>query len=138
MMKDALAEPDVRSSTLTDIATLAGVSRATVSRVVNGSGTVSRKTKLKVLSAISGLRYRPNAHAAELGRENRGIPRHRAADAAASCAPSANITSDTAGGGFNKRRMERQLRLLEEENSRLRRLVDELTRMLETPERIAR
>ena len=87
---------------------------------------------MKVLSAISGLRYRPNTHAAELGRENRGIPRNRSVYAAASFAATAKTTSDTVAGGLNKRRMERQLQLLEEENSRLRRLVAELTGKLET------
>lgn len=66
-----------RQTTVKDIAKLAGVSTETVSRVVNGSGTVSRKTRTKVLTAISRVQYRPNAHAAELGRENGGIPRRR-------------------------------------------------------------
>jgi transcriptional regulator with XRE-family HTH domain len=132
MKNDALAGRNVRSCTLTDIARLAGVSTATVSRVVNGSGTVSRKTKMKVLSAISGLRYRPNTHAAELGRENRGIPRNRSVYEAASYAATAKKTSNPGAGTINKRRTERQLQFLEEENSRLRRLVAELTGKLET------
>jgi transcriptional regulator with XRE-family HTH domain len=132
MTKDALAGRDVRSCTLTDIARLAGVSTATVSRVVNGSGTVSRKTKIKVLSAISGLRYRPNTHAAELGRENRGISRNRGVYAGPSRPATAKKTSDPGAGTFNTRRTEQQLQLLEEENSRLRRQVAELTRKLET------
>ena len=81
-----------------DIARLAGVSTATVSRVVNGSGTVSRKTKTKVLNAISGLRYCPNTHAAELGRENRGIPRKRGIYVAASPDTTAKLTSDPGAG----------------------------------------
>jgi len=132
MTKDALAGRDVRSCTLTDIARLAGVSTATVSRVVNGSGTVSRKMKSKVLSAISGLRYRPNAHAAQLGRENRGIPRTRSAYSAASCAgTAAQETSNPGSGPLNKYPLEGQLLLLKEENARLRQLVVELTRRLE-------
>ncbi len=71
----------VRRYTVKDIAKLAGVSTATVSRVVNGSGTVSGKTKTRVLIAISEARYSPNAHAAQLGRENGGIPRKRGIDA---------------------------------------------------------
>lgn len=70
----------VRPYTVKDIAKLAGVSTATVSRVVNGSRTVSRKTKTKVLIAISKVRYSPNTHAAQLGRENSGIPRKRGID----------------------------------------------------------
>jgi hypothetical protein len=66
------------SSTLKDVARLAGVSTATVSRVTNGAGNVSHQTRTKVLSAISRLKYWPNLHAAELGRTNSGIPRKRA------------------------------------------------------------
>lgn len=68
---------DLQSCTIKDVASLSGVSTATVSRVVNGSSSVSRKTKRNVLSAISTLEYRPNAHASELGRANAGIPKKR-------------------------------------------------------------
>lgn len=104
---------------------------ATVSRVVNGSGIVSRKTKTKVLNAISGLRYCPNTHAAELGRENKGIPRKRGIYVAAPTDTTAKLTSDSGTGGSSKRRTTRQLHLLEAENSRLRRLVADLTLDLE-------
>lgn len=50
-----------------DIAKLAGVSTATVSRVVNGSDKVSEKTRRKVLSVIEQEDYRPNALAQGLG-----------------------------------------------------------------------
>ena len=69
-----------RPCTVKDIARLAGVSTATVSRVVNGTGTVSLKTKTKVLAAILRAHYSPNAHAALLGRENGGIPRKHASE----------------------------------------------------------
>ncbi len=104
---------------------------ATVSRVVNGSGIVSRKTKTKVLNAISGLRYCPNTHAAELGRENKGIPRKRGIYVAAPTDTTAKLTSDSGTGGSSKRRTTGQLHLLEAENSRLRRLVADLTLDLE-------
>ena len=65
----------VRPSTVKDVARLAGVSQATVSRVVNGTTNVSRETKAKVLTAVSQLQYCPNAHAAELGRANGGTAR---------------------------------------------------------------
>jgi DNA-binding LacI/PurR family transcriptional regulator len=100
-----MASTNVRSCTVIDIARLAGVSTATVSRVVNGSGTVSHEAKKKVLSAISGSQYLPNNHAAELGRGNRGIPRKRGMYAVASSHTTA------------------KLHLLENENSRLRRLI---------------
>ena len=68
---------NLKPCTLKDVARLAAVSTATVSRVLNGSTGVSAKTANKVMTAISRLRYAPNAHAAELGQENRGIPKKR-------------------------------------------------------------
>ena len=65
------------SCTVKDVARLAGVSTATVSRVTNGACNVSSETRTKVVSAISRLKYSPNAHASELGRANAGIRRNR-------------------------------------------------------------
>lgn len=45
---------------LIDVATLAGVSKGTVSRVINKKGYISEKTKLKVEKAIKELNYYPN------------------------------------------------------------------------------
>ena len=87
--------------------------------------------KTKVLNAISGLRYCPNTHAAELGRENKGIPRKRGIYVAAPTDTTAKLTSDSGTGGSSKRRTTGQLHLLEAENSRLRRLVADLTLDLE-------
>jgi hypothetical protein len=67
----------VRPCTVKDVARLAGVSLATVSRVVNCADNVSSDTRMKVLIAVSKLRYSPNLHAAELGRANGGISRKR-------------------------------------------------------------
>lgn len=50
-----------------DIAELAGVSIATVSRVVNGSPKVSEKTKEKVLAVMEECNYTPNVFARGLG-----------------------------------------------------------------------
>ncbi len=67
------------SPTIKDVANLAAVSTATVSRVVNGTGKVSSQIRTRVLTAISRLHYYPNAHAAELGRaRGRGTPESRA------------------------------------------------------------
>ena len=66
-----------RSSTVKDVAGLAGVSTATVSRVLNGSDRVSREIQTRVLSAISRLRYSPNPNATALGRAKGGIQRKR-------------------------------------------------------------
>ena len=53
--------------TIYDISEKAGVSIATVSRVLNGSTNVSEKTKQKVLDVIRQYEYTPNAFARGLG-----------------------------------------------------------------------
>lgn len=53
--------------TIYDISEKAGVSIATVSRVLNGSGSVSEKTKKKVLDVINQYGYTPNVFARGLG-----------------------------------------------------------------------
>ena len=50
-------------STIDDVATLAGVSTATVSRVLNKTAKVSSKTEKRVMSAMQRLGYRPNKFA---------------------------------------------------------------------------
>jgi DNA-binding LacI/PurR family transcriptional regulator len=76
-MMSQQSEMDARPCTVKDVAQLAGVSVATVSRVVNGATNVSLPTKDKVLTAISRLQYCPNTSAAELGRAGSGIPKIR-------------------------------------------------------------
>jgi len=49
------------NKTIYDVAREAGVSMATVSRVLNGTAVVKEETKAKVLAAIEKLGYRPNA-----------------------------------------------------------------------------
>lgn len=49
------------AGTIYDVAKLAGVSSATVSRVINETGKVSEKTIAKVNKAIETLQYTPNA-----------------------------------------------------------------------------
>ncbi|HEX6923686.1 MAG TPA: LacI family DNA-binding transcriptional regulator, partial [Bacillales bacterium] len=49
------------NATIYDVASEAGVSMATVSRVVNGNPNVKPSTRKKVLDAIERLGYRPNA-----------------------------------------------------------------------------
>jgi DNA-binding LacI/PurR family transcriptional regulator len=51
---------------MTDVATAAGVSHMTVSRVLNGTATVSPATKARVEAALHRLGYRPNAAARAL------------------------------------------------------------------------
>lgn len=60
--------PDVGGrSTLEDVAARAGVSRATVSRVVNGSPQVSDTARCAVEAAIEAIGYAPNRAARSLG-----------------------------------------------------------------------
>ena len=47
-------------ATIGDVAARAGVSVATVSRVLNGNAQVSEERKRKVLKAVKDLRYEPN------------------------------------------------------------------------------
>ena len=56
--------------TIRDVAKLAGVSTMTVSRVVNGSPSVTPDTRARVEAAIAELRFVPNTLA-------RGLSRHR-------------------------------------------------------------
>jgi len=55
-----------RGMTIQDVARLAGVSAATVSRVLNGSGYVGEKTRHKVRDVIEATGYVPNAAARTL------------------------------------------------------------------------
>jgi len=49
-----------RRPTIEDVAALAGVSRQTVSRAINGKGEILPATRQRVLEAIAELGYRPN------------------------------------------------------------------------------
>ena len=53
-----------------DIATEAGVSPSTVSRVLNGKNNVKESTRQKVLDVISGREYKPNPAAQHLSTGN--------------------------------------------------------------------
>ena len=57
---------DKKNSTIYDVANLANVSLATVSRVINNSNKVADSTRRKVLEAIKQLDYHPNITAVEL------------------------------------------------------------------------
>jgi len=63
-MTDTSTRP--ASPTLDEVAVLAGVSRATVSRVVNDSPRVSPEAREAVLAAVAALRYVPNRMARSL------------------------------------------------------------------------
>lgn len=55
--------------TIKDVAAEAGVSIATVSRVINGTGYVSQASRERVLEAMRKLAYQPNAMAQGLRRQ---------------------------------------------------------------------
>lgn len=58
--------------TLEDIARLSGVSRSTVSRVINADVNVKEETRQKVLQVIQGINFQPNlaARSLAMGRTN--------------------------------------------------------------------
>ena len=58
---------------MADVAQLVGVSHQTVSRVVNGKGRVSPRTRERVQAAIAQLGYRPNSVARALVTARSGI-----------------------------------------------------------------
>ncbi len=55
--------------TIRDIARLAGVSRSTVSLVINDDPRISKETKTRVNSVIAEAGYRPNSQARSLARQ---------------------------------------------------------------------
>lgn len=55
-----------RPPTIADVATAAGVSRATVSRVMNGLATVDRSIADRVMASVRALGYRPSGTARSL------------------------------------------------------------------------
>ena len=58
-------------ATITDVCRLAGVSKATVSRVLNNTGQVKESTRAQVYKAIQELNYRPNGLAQALATQRR-------------------------------------------------------------------
>lgn len=117
--------------TVKDIAHLAGVSIATVSRVTSGGNNVSPETRERVLAAIRKLRYQPNALAAQLARGSSGITRNARRTATSPTTPLhrpgpiAVPVSEVAGDPHER------LRMLERENLRLKRKVNDLIDDLE-------
>lgn len=57
------------SLTIKDVAKEAGVSIATVSKVINGKPSISEPTRQRVLEVIRRLNYHPNAQASNFARE---------------------------------------------------------------------
>jgi DNA-binding LacI/PurR family transcriptional regulator len=63
-------ENDYKSISLTEVAQKAGVSIATVSRVINNNNNVNAETKAKVEGVIKALKYIPNRVAKRLRNRN--------------------------------------------------------------------
>jgi LacI family transcriptional regulator len=63
----------VRAATLYDVARAAGVSTATVSRVINGSDPVRPATRRRVLEAIEELGYVPDGSAQSLAQRRKEV-----------------------------------------------------------------
>ena len=59
-------------STINDVSRLAGVSKATVSRVLSGSRGVKEASRQAVLKAVDELNYRPNVIAQSLLSQSTG------------------------------------------------------------------
>jgi transcriptional regulator with XRE-family HTH domain len=78
MTISAFTESNLRPATVKDVAGQAGVSVATVSRVVNGADNVTAETKTRVLTAVSNCNI-ALTYARRLGRANRSIPKRRGA-----------------------------------------------------------
>lgn len=60
--------PHADMTTLADVAKMAGVSKMTVSRVLNDSGPVAEATRRKVLAAAEAIHYSPNGLLGQLRR----------------------------------------------------------------------
>jgi LacI family transcriptional regulator len=65
-MRSGLIKSQSGAVTIQDVAQLAGVSPATVSKVMNGAPYVSQEAREKVMSAATKLKFRPNAIARSL------------------------------------------------------------------------
>jgi len=61
--------------TIRNVAELAGVSTATVSNVINNTGSVSKATKKRVRAVIQRTKWTPNVDARNLARSTAEKPR---------------------------------------------------------------
>lgn len=90
-------------SNIYDVAREAGVSRSTVSRVLNNRSEVNEETRLKVLDAIQKLNYQPNATARSLALSKSNtigvITKHIANTFYAEFIESIHVTAEKAGYG---------------------------------------
>ena len=118
-----------KSHTIKDIARLAGVSTATVSRVINDSGKVSNEKRARILAFISEAHYHPNAHAIELGRgrheNSRGRATHKISEV------ERDVRRRLVSSSAARREQVQKIDSLRKENVELRNLVGILSREIE-------
>ena len=72
-MLESLLANKSNNPTSKDVARLAGVSQATVSRVLSDKGYIKEETRQKVMDAIKALDYRPNAFARTLNNSRANL-----------------------------------------------------------------
>lgn len=75
-----LHEGDAVRTTMLDVASQAGVDKATVSRVLRGDYRISEKTRQKVMEVVRALHYRPNRSARNLSTNKSALVSLVAAD----------------------------------------------------------
>ena len=68
-------KPPPRATTVTDVAREAGVSVASVSRVVNGHTNVTPETRRRIEEVVARLRYVPHTAARSLATNSSGAGR---------------------------------------------------------------
>lgn len=90
-------QPPPKTPVMADVARLAGVSRQTVSRVINGQANIRPDTRARVEEAIRWLGYRPNTAARALGPTSIRRTIEQAARAANYFVSSVNLESVTRG-----------------------------------------
>ena len=114
------------ATTVRDVAMYAGVSIATVSRVLNNPAMVSQKTKDNVQAAIASLEFLPNPNAAALRRNHR--PKEKRPQRTTSLAASRNASAPHLSNARPAQRATDRLGALKQENRMLRRLLRRFNR----------
>ena len=126
------------SGTIKEVARLAGVSTATVSRVANCSGNVSRETRTRVLNAISTLQYCANTAAVELSQARGDSPTRRTTRVSALADKRSKPSSVPSADSQKVQWQRRHLCYLKGECARVRRVVAKLSKDLEKLRSIVR
>jgi transcriptional regulator with XRE-family HTH domain len=117
--------------TLSDVASQAGVSESTVSRVLNGGERVSHETRRKVLTVMAKLDYKPDMHAVKLRRGKVRVFMKRGIQMPISEKTGVEPTADPRRKAQNEHWKSDILHLLKEENLHLKRLIASLNKEVE-------